>query len=151
MFYPGETITHSFSVPFEPDDIAEVIVTYKQRDHIILVKEVTDDFEPIYKEDDDPEPEPEGNILVVISGAEVSNTTLIINPSAPGPEPPPREIIGSSFDIVFTQEESLLFDEGCYEAQINVLTAEEDRFTSGVMRGKVGEQHVRMVMAVEES
>jgi hypothetical protein len=44
MFHPGETISHNFIIPFVADEIAKVIVSYKQSDHIIIEKEVTSGF-----------------------------------------------------------------------------------------------------------
>ena len=151
MFYPGETITHSFTVPFVPEDIVKVIVTYKQKGRVVVVKEKTGGFDPVVEDTPSEDTTPNRDVVVIISGAEVVGTKLLINPSPEPPTPPPYVVIGSSFDIVFTQEESLLFEEGCYEAQINVLTVGNDRYTSAPVHGKVGEQHVRMVMAVEQS
>lgn len=45
MFHPGETISHKFIIPFAADEIAKVIVSYKQMDHLIMEKEVTSGFE----------------------------------------------------------------------------------------------------------
>ena len=44
MFFPGETITHNFIIPFAKNEIAKVIITYKQNDQIILEKTVTSGF-----------------------------------------------------------------------------------------------------------
>ena len=41
MFHPGETVTHRFYMPFAPKEVSKVIVTFKQADHIILVREIT--------------------------------------------------------------------------------------------------------------
>ena len=40
MFIPGETISFEFQLPFEKNDIQKVILTYRQRDHIVLVKTI---------------------------------------------------------------------------------------------------------------
>ncbi len=36
MFIPGETVLHSFTMPFQREDIVKVIVSYRQNDDIIL-------------------------------------------------------------------------------------------------------------------
>ena len=36
MFYPGETIAHSYVIPFALAEIAKVVVSYKQNEAIIL-------------------------------------------------------------------------------------------------------------------
>lgn len=41
MFHPGETVSHVFNIPFLTTDVAKVLITYKQKDHIILVKTIT--------------------------------------------------------------------------------------------------------------
>lgn len=56
-----------------------------------------------------------------------------------------NEILGSAFVVVLTQQESLLFSEGTYDAQVNVL-AGDSRFTSAEMRGEVGKQHIMAVI-----
>lgn len=38
MFIPGETVAHKFYLPFHKTDITKVIVTYRQNDHVILIK-----------------------------------------------------------------------------------------------------------------
>ena len=35
MFIPGETIKHTFILPFYLDEISQIIVTYKQEDRIV--------------------------------------------------------------------------------------------------------------------
>lgn len=45
MFFPGETITHKFFVPFNHNEIVKAIVTYKQNDQIILEKTITSGFQ----------------------------------------------------------------------------------------------------------
>ncbi len=45
MFHPGETVCHQFIIPFVAVELSKVIITYKQDDHIILVKELTSGFE----------------------------------------------------------------------------------------------------------
>ena len=45
MFFPGETITHNFIVPFAKGEISKVIVTYKQNDQIVLEETVSSGFE----------------------------------------------------------------------------------------------------------
>ena len=44
MFHPGETVTHTFTIPFLFSEVSKVIITYKQNDHIILTKAITSDF-----------------------------------------------------------------------------------------------------------
>lgn len=41
MFYPGETVEHTFIVPYYESDIDEAIISYKQNDHIVLEKQAT--------------------------------------------------------------------------------------------------------------
>lgn len=51
MFFPGETITHRFIIPFSADSIDKVIISYKQNGAIMFEKIITDDFleeEPNY-------------------------------------------------------------------------------------------------------
>ena len=45
MFFPGETVSHGFIIPFLPEDIDRVIISYKQKDDIVFEKEITDGFE----------------------------------------------------------------------------------------------------------
>ena len=45
MFHPGETISHTFIIPFAVVELSKVIVTYKQSDHIVLTKTITSGFE----------------------------------------------------------------------------------------------------------
>ena len=45
MFFPGETITHSFVIPFAANEIDHVILSYKQNGAIILEKTITSGFE----------------------------------------------------------------------------------------------------------
>jgi len=45
MFHPGETVTHTFTIPFIVSEVSEIVVTYKQNDHIILKKTITSGFE----------------------------------------------------------------------------------------------------------
>ncbi len=46
MFFPGETIAHTFVVPFIPAEIDHVIVSYKQNGGIVLEKIVNSGFQP---------------------------------------------------------------------------------------------------------
>ncbi len=41
MFFPGETITHRFLIPFSKPEVDRVVISYKQKDEIILEKTVT--------------------------------------------------------------------------------------------------------------
>ena len=41
MFNPGETIAHTFIIPFRRADISEVIISYKQIDAIIFERRIT--------------------------------------------------------------------------------------------------------------
>lgn len=41
MFHPGETVSHTFTIPFQASEVAKVIVTYKQNDRIVLAKTIT--------------------------------------------------------------------------------------------------------------
>lgn len=43
MFQPGETVSHQFIIPFVSVEIAKIIVSYKQNDHIVLERTVTSD------------------------------------------------------------------------------------------------------------
>ena len=42
MFIPGETIVHKFYIPFVRNDIKRIIVSYREKNHIILEKYVYD-------------------------------------------------------------------------------------------------------------
>ena len=44
MFFPGETITHTFVIPFGVNEIREVVISYKQNGSIMLEKTVTSGF-----------------------------------------------------------------------------------------------------------
>ena len=44
MFFPGETIAHTFVIPFVPNEIDHVIVSYKQNGGIVLEKTITSGF-----------------------------------------------------------------------------------------------------------
>lgn len=44
MFFPGETISHKFVVPFNHNEIAKMVITYKQNDHILIEKTITSGF-----------------------------------------------------------------------------------------------------------
>ena len=44
MFFPGETVTNRFIIPFAQDEVGKVVVTYKQNDQIILEKTITSGF-----------------------------------------------------------------------------------------------------------
>lgn len=41
MFFPGETITHRFIIPFHVNEIDHVIISYMQNEAIILEKRIT--------------------------------------------------------------------------------------------------------------
>ena len=43
MFHPGETIAHTFTLPYEKSTIDKVIISYRQKDQIILEKIITSD------------------------------------------------------------------------------------------------------------
>lgn len=45
MFFPGETITHRFVIPFAAGEIDHVVLSYKQKEAIILEKTITSGFE----------------------------------------------------------------------------------------------------------
>lgn len=44
MFSPGETTVQRFTVPFTPSELSTIIVTYRQDDHIVLIKTITSGF-----------------------------------------------------------------------------------------------------------
>lgn len=44
MFFPGETITHRFVIPFSKADIDYVVISYKQNEQIMLEKTITSDL-----------------------------------------------------------------------------------------------------------
>ena len=46
MFFPGETVLHTFVIPFSSKDVAQVVVSYKQNEAIIMEKSVTGGFKP---------------------------------------------------------------------------------------------------------
>lgn len=41
MFIPGETIAQTFTLPYSKENIGQIIVSYRQRDRIILEKIIT--------------------------------------------------------------------------------------------------------------
>ena len=45
MFFPGETVTHRFVIPFNANDIDHVVLSYKQNDIIVFEKTITSGFE----------------------------------------------------------------------------------------------------------
>lgn len=45
MFFPGETITHIFVIPFNAKEIDHIVLSYKQNGAIIFEKVVTSGFE----------------------------------------------------------------------------------------------------------
>ena len=45
MFFPGETIIHKFTLPFEANEIDQVVISYKQDDDVIFEKTITSGFE----------------------------------------------------------------------------------------------------------
>ena len=45
MFFPGETVTHRFLIPFAANEIDKVIFSYKQNGAIVYEKIVTEGFE----------------------------------------------------------------------------------------------------------
>ena len=47
MFFPGETVTHRFVIPFNANEINHVILSYRQDDRIILEKTITSDYESL--------------------------------------------------------------------------------------------------------
>ena len=47
MFFPGETITHRFIIPFAADEIDHVVLSYKQNESIIFEKTINSGFENI--------------------------------------------------------------------------------------------------------
>ena len=51
MFYPGETLEHTFIIPFYESDVDQVVVSYKQNDHVVLEKEVAS-IAQLYSEED---------------------------------------------------------------------------------------------------
>ena len=44
MFFPGETITHRFVIPFAANEIDKVIFSYKQKEAIMFEKTITSGF-----------------------------------------------------------------------------------------------------------
>ena len=42
MLFPGETKYHTFTLPYAADNVDTVIVSYKQRDRILIEKEAGD-------------------------------------------------------------------------------------------------------------
>lgn len=47
MFIPGETVRHQFIIPFAYDEIDHVVISYRQKDNIILEKTITSDFDEL--------------------------------------------------------------------------------------------------------
>ena len=45
MFFPGETITHVFVIPFTANEIDHIVLSYKQNGAIMFEKKVTSGFE----------------------------------------------------------------------------------------------------------
>jgi hypothetical protein len=43
MFNPGETIVHTFYIPFKRNDVTKVIVSYKDCKDVFYIKEITSD------------------------------------------------------------------------------------------------------------
>ena len=47
MFFPGETVTHKFVLPFPAGDIDYVVFSYKQNDYIVFEKQIASGFEEL--------------------------------------------------------------------------------------------------------
>ena len=45
MFFPGETVTHVFYIPFGQAEVDHVVLSYKQNGAIIFEKSITSGFE----------------------------------------------------------------------------------------------------------
>lgn len=54
MFHPGETIVHSFIIPFQRIVLSQIIVSYKQNGYVILERIVTSKDQYAFEEIEDP-------------------------------------------------------------------------------------------------
>lgn len=115
MFHPGETVIHRFIIPFAYREVKKVIVTYKQNNRIILVKELPE----------------KGSTAFPTQELEAASETNFFKATA-------------QFDVALTEEESLLFsDETKFTIQINVVTMSNTRAASHEIQSESGIQHYR--------
>lgn len=52
MFIPGETIAHTFTIPYPKDSIGQIIISYRQKDRIVLEKIITSKKNMVSTEED---------------------------------------------------------------------------------------------------
>lgn len=117
MFHPGETVVHSFIIPFVTSTISQIIVSYRQNDHIILERIITSAML---------------NLNLQGGGGALQNF-----------EDPAM----TKFKIELTQEESLLFnDNEKFYIQLNVYTEAGSRHASCEIDSTSGIQHIREVI-----
>ena len=71
MFNPGETIAHTFIIPFRRVDISKVIISYKQNEAIIFEREITSSREFMEHRGSDGEVDPiKTEIRIILSQEE---------------------------------------------------------------------------------
>ena len=142
MFHPGETLVHEFIIPFICDVVEKVLVTYKQNDRLILIKEITS-FVP-YIPDEEEEHDP-------IEEAPITNNAIdqlfydeIVEP-LPGETKDRTKIVCG-----LSEEESLMFDDfDRVKVQINVYCYNGSRATSDEFPLSSGSQHYKAVIGDE--
>ena len=169
MFYPGETIAHTFTLPYKKSEIDKVIISYRQNGHIVLEKIITSatNMEAIPSEEkvvfgdttivsqeewlaENPEvvawlEEHEAELLhedVYDEGLEETVTRYYAM------ETVENETRVSS---ILSENESLLFhDSSSFGIQVNVLLGDglgvsSGRVTSHEIEGRTGLQHIREI------
>ena len=118
VFHPGETVVHSFVIPFPKSLIQQVIISYRQSDDIVFERPITrgtDEFDShvvVYEYEDSQGQHTDEN--------------------------------KSRVWFQFTQIQSVLFkDVWDLHIQLNVITVNHSRHTSKEIRTYTGIQHIK--------
>ena len=122
MFFPGETVSHSFVLPFVRDEISQIVISYKQNGKIIFEKIINN------KKASDTN----------ATEGETNNDDSTVEFIEDGPY--------TTIAFSFSQTESLLFeDESPFTAQINVHCVDGTRHTSHECNSSSGIQYLREI------
>lgn len=140
MFHPGETLIHEFIIPFIYDTIEKVLVTYKQNDRLILIKEITS-FAPYIPEDEEAHDNPRETVPIANRDIDYLFYDETVSP-----------LPGETNDLTMlicqlSQEDSLLFDNfDRVKIQLNVYCYNGSRAVSDEFPVSSGAQHYKVVM-----
>ena len=140
MFNPGETLVHEFIIPFIYDTIEKVIVTYKQNDRLILIKEITS-FQPYIPDEEEQHDDPQEMVPISYNAIDelFYNGSITPLPGQTGDR--------TKFVCEISQEESLMFEDfNRVKVQINVYCLNGSRSTSSEMPLSSGVQHYKAVI-----